>query len=235
MGIKSKLVRTAGALRDDGACYLTPDGMLPRMSHVIGDKPNYALEMWKMKLGEEAAARISRETAHIGDVVHKATELSDLGQHGGLETLYANHEWVIPFSVAWDEWTYDRIKVWFAVEVVVWSVRLGIAGRIDRVGIVMGDAEPAIIDIKTGSLNDEIGLKLWTYRTMWNEMVDRKLLRRVPKVKRLIAVGLERYRDKETGEVSYEFNKRTIKEYTKYDRYSEELERMARERKEILA
>jgi len=61
----------------------------------------------------------------------------------------------------------------------VWSNRYWCAGRIDRVGVVVGDRSPSIIDIKTGSLNDGLGIDLAGYRYMWNERSRRKAKRRL--------------------------------------------------------
>jgi hypothetical protein len=72
-----------------------------------------------------------------------------------------------------------------AVERVVWSDELQVAGAIDRVDLFVGDKKLCIHDIKSGPLWDEIGIRLAGYKIMWNEREKRK-------VERCMAVQLPR-------------------------------------------
>lgn len=79
--------------------------------------------------------------------------------------------------LTWQEWVREYIKKWIAIEVVVWSNKLKVAGTIDRVGVMKGDKCLSLCDLKTGSLWEEIGIRLFGYRLMWNERNRRKVER----------------------------------------------------------
>ena len=169
----------------------------PRLSQVVEQVPNIALREWKRRVGEEEAARISEETSEWGTAVHAITLYSDISDNAKLyQCLDGNRDLLIPL-LSWDCWVIEFVNKWIAREKIVWSDRLRVAGTIDGVGELKGDKCLSLCDIKTGPLYDEMGIRLYGYRLMWNERNPRK------KVTRCLAVSLPR---KNPGEIK-------VKEY----------------------
>lgn len=151
----------------------------PRLSVVTSQHTNIGLEEWKKRVGEEEAQRITDEAASYGTKVHEMTAYHDVGLATDLNKLLTTDEWLIPHWGAWMEWLKEYVKGIIAVEVVVWSHKYWCAGRIDRVAVMVGDRSPSILDIKTGALNDDLGIDLAGYGYMWNERSRRKAKRRL--------------------------------------------------------
>lgn len=131
-----------------GRTYFTPDGAYPSLTTIIGKtSPNQGwLQRWKDRVGEEEAARISKEATDRGTWVHEIAER----HFNGEEVLSSLHN--IPTDVA--QMSRDLIstvetgveEVW-GQEQVLWSNKYKYAGRTDMVGVWKG--APAIIDFKT--------------------------------------------------------------------------------------
>ena len=128
------------------------------------------LDAWRERVGEEEANRISAETADIGEKIHRVTYFNDINKMKEVEKMLEDDPWLIPFWVAWFDWTDKYIVKWVAREVIVWSKKMRVAGRIDGVGIMKGDRNATIVDTKTGSLHDGIGVQVeGAYLTIYNE------------------------------------------------------------------
>ncbi len=180
----------------------------PRLSTIVGSRPNPFIEKWRKRVGEEEAQRISDETSEWGTKIHLVTTYSDLKKWKKMEAMVKEDESLLMPLLTWQEWVKEYIKEWIKIETVVWSNKLKVAGTIDRVGVMKGDRKLSIHDIKTGSLWDEIGIRLYGYRLMWNER-NRK------KVERCVAIQLPR---NDPGELK-------VKEYSngKYEKKFVEL------------
>ena len=129
-----------------GRTYYTPDGAYPSITTILGKTAdNTWLQRWIERVGEEEAARVSKEATDRGTLVHEFAErhfngedISDLA----LQTLDVR------------QMSHDLIKiaesgveeVW-GQEQVLWSNKYRYAGRTDMVGIWRG--KPTIIDFKT--------------------------------------------------------------------------------------
>ena len=58
-----------------GRTYSTPDGKFPSITTILGKTSNQVwLQAWKDKVGEEEAARISKEATDRGTLVHEYAE-----------------------------------------------------------------------------------------------------------------------------------------------------------------
>lgn len=131
-----------------GRTYHTPDGSYPSLTTILGKtSPNQVwLQRWKDRVGEEEAARISKEATDRGTWVHEIAERHFNGEdvHSTMHNL--------PSDVR--QMSRDLIKivepgveeVW-GQEQILWSNKLKYAGRTDMVGIWKG--KPTIIDFKT--------------------------------------------------------------------------------------
>ena len=132
----------------EGRTYFTPDGDYPSITTILGKTANNVwLQKWKDKVGEEEAARISKEATDRGTLVHEYAE------------RYFNNDALIYSDLANEtsdviQMSKDLIKIaetgveeiW-GQEQVLWSKKLAYAGRCDMVGVWKG--KPAIIDFKT--------------------------------------------------------------------------------------
>jgi hypothetical protein len=154
-----------------------------------GEKP--WLEQWRKRVGEAEAERISRETAEYGELVHKITMYSDLNKYRKMERILEFHKELSIPLISWEKWVKEYIVKWILIETVIWSDMWMCAGRVDRVGIVKGDRYATIIDAKTGSLYDEIGIQIYGgYVPIYNEWRMHK--KSLPIATRALAVNLPR-------------------------------------------
>jgi len=130
-----------------GRMYHTPDGSYPSLTTILGKTANNPwLEQWKARVGEEEAARVSKQATDRGTLIHSYAE------------RYFNNEdiWNELRNEAIDvrQMSRDLIKavesgleeVW-GQEQILWSNKYRYAGRTDMVGIWKG--APSIIDFKT--------------------------------------------------------------------------------------
>ena len=165
-----------------------------RLSEAFDILPSQWLERWKKKVGEEEAERIMTEAADWGTLVHLVCEMEDRKDYESVDRLLNLYPDLIPFWVAWRNWVEKYVECWILIEQVVKDDKLGVAGRIDRTGIIKGDDKPSIVDIKTGTVSAETGIRLAGYKLMHNQIGKNKK----KWVDRTIAVNMPR---KEPGEL----------------------------------
>lgn len=130
-----------------GRTYHTPDGSYPSLTTILGKTANNPwLEQWKQRVGEEEAARVSKEATDRGTLIHNFAE-----RHFNGDSIWEDLR-AQPMDVR--QMSRDLItlvssgleEVW-GQEQVLWSNKYSYAGRTDMVGIWKG--RPAIIDFKT--------------------------------------------------------------------------------------
>jgi genome maintenance exonuclease 1 len=131
-----------------GRTYFTPDGAYPSITTLLGKTSSSQiwLQKWKDKVGEEEAARISKEATDRGTAVHEYLEkywngediLSDLARESSNVRL--------PAKALINGTSRNVTEVW-AQEIPVWSPTLKFAGRVDMIGL--WNNIPSIIDFKT--------------------------------------------------------------------------------------
>ena len=129
-----------------GRTYYTPDGAYPSITTILGKTAdNTWLQKWIERVGEEEAARVSKEATDRGTLVHEYAErhfngedISDLALQT-LDVRQMSHDLIKMAESGIDE-------VW-GQEQVLWSNKYRYAGRTDMVGIWKG--KPTIIDFKT--------------------------------------------------------------------------------------
>jgi genome maintenance exonuclease 1 len=122
--------------------YTTPDGVkLPSVTTVIGAKGKQAIMEWRKRVGEEEANRVSKKASSRGTNVHTLCE------------RYLNNE---PLGMIMP----DALEMFLALkpylnrinnihyqECALWSLKLGMAGRVDC--IAEFDGILSVIDFKT--------------------------------------------------------------------------------------
>lgn len=131
----------------DGKRYYGVDGIyVPSVTTVLGSTSDKSsLEEWKKRVGEEEAARISKEATDNGTLVHKLCE--DFLEFGKLEKSGSNKADIM----------FGNIKVvlkknlteWYGQEIALHSKNFLIAGRTDLLGFWKG--KMSIIDYKTNN------------------------------------------------------------------------------------
>ena len=161
--------------RIEGNKYVINGDRYARVTNIIevADPDTSArrgLDAWRERVGGEEADRISAETADIGEKIHAVTYFNDMNQMKEIEKMLDKDKWLIPFWISWFDWADKFVVRWIAREVVVWSKKMRVAGRIDGVGVMKGDRNATIVDIKTGTLHDDIGVQVeGAYLTIYNE------------------------------------------------------------------
>ena len=130
-----------------GRTYFTPDGDYPSITTILGKTANQNwLQKWKEKVGEEEAARISKEATDRGTLIHKYAE-----RYFNKEEIFSDliHESldVIQMSKDLIKITESGVDEIWGQEQILWSKKYWYAGRCDMAGIWKG--KPSIIDFKT--------------------------------------------------------------------------------------
>lgn len=122
--------------------YQLPDGTrLPSVTTVIGAKGKQAILEWRKRVGEEEANKISQKASSRGTNVHTLCE------------RYLNNEPlgdIMPDAKAMFlplKPLLNRINNIHYQECTLWSVKLGMAGRVDCIGEF--DGVLSVIDFKT--------------------------------------------------------------------------------------
>ena len=127
----------------DGKRYYTlPDGTkLPSVTTVIGAKGKEAIMKWRKRVGEGEANKISRKASSRGTNVHTLCERYLNNESLG-EIMPDAKAIFLPLKPI-----LNRINNIHYQECVLWSVNLGMAGRVDCIGEF--DGVLSVIDFKT--------------------------------------------------------------------------------------
>lgn len=127
----------------DGKRYYTlPDGTkLPSVTTVIGAKGKKAIMEWRKRVGEEEANKISRKASSRGTNVHTLCERYLNNEPIG-EIMPDAKAMFLPLKPI-----LNRINNIHYQECALWSVNLGMAGRVDCIGEF--DGVLSVIDFKT--------------------------------------------------------------------------------------
>ena len=130
-----------------GRTYFTPDGAYPSITTILGKTAdNTWLQRWIERVGEEEAARVSKEATDRGTLVHEFAERHFNGEHITDELLAQTLD-VRQMSHDLIKMAESGIEEVWGQEQVLWSNKYRYAGRTDMVGIWKG--KPTIIDFKT--------------------------------------------------------------------------------------
>lgn len=124
--------------------YVTPAGDFPSVTTVLSEKMSKAgLEIWRAKVGEEQANRISTQASHRGTAIHTICE-----------NYLMNKDYRVG-SMPVDLDTFSRIRPFldkylgsiYGIEVPLWSAKFKTAGRTDL--LAGWDGMNSVIDFKT--------------------------------------------------------------------------------------
>ena len=151
--------------------YKLPDGTkLPSVTTVIGAQKKASIMAWRKRVGEEEANKISKQATSRGTNVHTLCERylnnEKLGEvMPDAKSMFLD---LVPLL--------DRIDNIYYQEQALWSVQLGLAGRVDC--IAEFDGVLSVIDFKTSKRikhRNDILDYFWqecAYALMLEEMID---------------------------------------------------------------
>ena len=154
--------------------YKLPDGTkLPSVTTVIGAQKKAAIMEWRKRVGEEEANRVSKKATSRGTNVHTLCERYLNNDKLGEVMPDAKEMFLdlIPLL--------DRIDNIYYQEQALWSVQLGLAGRVDC--IAEFDGVLSVIDFKTSKRvkqRDHILDYFWqetAYALMYEELVGKPI------------------------------------------------------------
>jgi genome maintenance exonuclease 1 len=154
--------------------YTTPDGVkLPSVTTVIGAKGKEAIMKWRQRVGEEEANKISHKASSRGTNVHTLCERYLNNEPPG-NIMPDAFEMFLPLKPY-----LNRINNIHYQEQALWSVKLGMAGRVDCIGEY--DGVLSVIDFKTSKRIkkkediDNYFAQCVAYACMYEELVGKPI------------------------------------------------------------
>jgi hypothetical protein len=152
-----------------GRVYTTPDGnKFPSITTVLSILSEEGIAKWRARVGEEEANRVSLKASGRGTLVHEIVEdyLNNKDTSSYMPHIQQSLKNIKPIL----DNNIDKI---YALEVPLYSKHLGVAGRVDCVGVFNG--VPSIIDFKTSKRKKSADMisnyfaQMAGYAVMWEE------------------------------------------------------------------
>jgi ATP-dependent exoDNAse (exonuclease V) beta subunit len=155
----------------DGKRYYTlPDGTrLPSVTTVIGAQKKHIFQAWRNKVGEDVANAITKKATSRGTNVHTLCERYLNNESLG-DVMPDAKEMFISIKPL-----LNRINNIHYQEQALWSVQLGMAGRVDCIAEM--DGVLSVIDFKTSKKiksHEDIADYFWqttAYALMYEELI----------------------------------------------------------------
>ena len=156
---------------DSGRKYKTPEGVnLPSITTVLSILSRDSIAKWRKRVGEAEANKISTRASGRGTRVHEIIE-KYVNNDPDFRNGYTPD--IIESFLAVKPILDERLTEVFAQEAPLYSNHLGVAGRVDCVGIF--DGKPSIIDYKTSMKPKRLDwiknyfMQESAYAIMWEE------------------------------------------------------------------
>jgi genome maintenance exonuclease 1 len=156
---------------DSGRKYKTPEGVnLPSITTVLSILSRDSIAKWRKRVGEAEANKISTRASGRGTRVHEIIE-KYVNNDPNFRDGYTPD--IIESFLAVKPILDERLTEVFAQEAPLYSNHLGVAGRVDCVGIF--DGKPSIIDYKTSMKPKRLDwiknyfMQESAYAIMWEE------------------------------------------------------------------
>lgn len=167
---------------DNGRHYVSPNGVkLTSVTTMLGRSADHTwLDEWRERLGAEAADAETQRCADRGEAVHLASELY-LQNRPLPEVIQAAGDYLFLFKQLHPH--LNHVTKVYAQEIPLYSETLGLAGRVDFVGVYKG--VPTILDFKTSNLIktrdmiEDYSIQLCLYSFMFEEMFKQRIDRLV--------------------------------------------------------
>jgi hypothetical protein len=129
-----------------GRFYLTPEGnKYPSATTILSINDGPWLQEWKDRVGEEAAAEISRKATRRGTAIHEACEMHIIGEEKRWTAFEQTHRDMFQALMP----VLDSIQEVYAMETRLYSDKLETAGTVDLICKI--DGKITILDWKTAS------------------------------------------------------------------------------------
>tara|TARA_Y100000033_G_scaffold49735_1_gene58627 strand:+ start:236 stop:916 length:681 start_codon:yes stop_codon:yes gene_type:complete len=160
-----------------GRHYVDPEGnQYPSITTVLSILSREAIQKWRERVGEEEANRISRVASSRGTKIHNIIE-----KYIANDSEYLSGEMPHNIQTFKDIQPYidSNLSKVYSIEAPLYSKHLGVAGRVDCVGVWNG--KDSIIDWKTSRKEKK---KEWisnyfmqaaAYAIMWEERTGRPI------------------------------------------------------------
>ena len=146
----NKLERIDGEPR----MYVTPEGArLPSVTSVTGLTTKEGIQQWRSRVGEAEANKISKRASGRGTVVHNLTEKYILNDSDFDKAKSKAMPDAIDLFHKIRRAMNANVTAIHALEKMVWSDYLRVAGTVDCIGIYKGKL--AVIDFKTSAKTKE--------------------------------------------------------------------------------
>lgn len=150
--------------------YSTPDGIFPSVTTVVGWEKRLFFESWRIKNKKE-----SQRVCQRGTDLHSLAEDYILGKDLDIKSL--DHRTQDLFHLLKPE--IDKIDEIYALETPLWSKKIGLAGRVDCIGLHEGKIK--VIDFKGSTRPKDARdiqnyfLQATAYCLMWQDMTGQKV------------------------------------------------------------
>lgn len=168
--------------------YYEVDGQrYPRVTSIVNVLANPAIVDWKLKVGKEEAARVSKDATDWGTKLHKNIELYNL--HG--EPWPECDAEVVGYLEPYINWFAENVARVIACERLCVSRLFGFAGTCDAL-VELTNGALAILDYKSSKtgpwdgLKPDHGMQLAAYRLALAEeklFVKRRIILQIPRNK----------------------------------------------------
>lgn len=163
---------------DHGRHYVSPNGVkLTSVTTMLGRSSDHGwLDDWRERLGAEAADAETQRCADRGEAVHLASELY-LKNRPLSEVIAAAGDYLFLFKQLHPY--LNRVTKVYAQEIPLYSETLGLAGRVDFVGVYEG--KTTILDfktsntIKTRDMIEDYSIQLCLYSFMFEQMFGHRI------------------------------------------------------------
>lgn len=169
----------------EGRRYTTPEGRFPSVTTVTGWKKRAFFAKWRRDNPDESRRVLARGTrlhSIIESYIRNDLTTTVLAESAGTSE--------VDMFIAMQE-DIDRIGKVFAIEVPLWSAKVGLAGRTDCIGEF--DGIPSVIDFKSsnnpkseGAIQDYF-MQATAYSLMWEDRTGIRL----PQIAIIIGVESE--------------------------------------------
>ncbi|AVO22952.1 exonuclease [Erwinia phage vB_EamM-Bue1] len=163
---------------ENGRHYISPNGKkLTSVTTMLGRSSDHGwLDEWRERLGAAAADAETQRCADRGEAVHLACELY-LGNAPMEKVRAAAGNYFFMYKQLHPH--LNKVTKVYAQEIPLYSETLGLAGRVDFVGVYNGKA--CILDFKTSNLNktrgmiEDYSIQLCLYSFMFEEMFGKRI------------------------------------------------------------
>lgn len=171
---KLKLIKSEDSIRSaedkDIRLYQTPDGIFPSVTTVVGWEKRLFFESWRIQNKKE-----SERVCKRGTQLHSLVENYILGN----ELNFSDLDYKTKDLFYLIKPTVDEIEEIYALETPLWSKKIGLAGRVDCIGLHEGKIK--VIDFKGSTRPKDARdiqnyfLQATAYCLMWQERTGQKI------------------------------------------------------------